>query len=311
MPNGQEKSVTINIGDDDFDMLKDGGYSLCFAKKVNGAYNVVWQSADEYLQSNTFSWVPMYRLFGSNKFVGNQRVAVSTNTQPIELGQQATLNKKGHLEEASTGDTPTALTLNTEYEPIHSGVQAYSTDIHGKTSTTTIYVSPGPVVDGTDILTPVESVQVWFDSKLTTSTMISDALSKAVEIDLTQVNSATRLYQGGKWIVPKSGDLAGDESNVVVITAVVVGAIVVHTLLSKLVAKLTGVYSDITVDVQVAGSTATIGYKERPRLTGARLSQTRQLLRNSTTADQLAEFTLEAFAQLGLGYKSFSAKAAG
>jgi hypothetical protein len=65
---GQLKSVDIQIAPGDLETLKSSGYKLCFAKKVNDSYNVVWQSATGYLADNTFSWQPLYELFGSNDF---------------------------------------------------------------------------------------------------------------------------------------------------------------------------------------------------------------------------------------------------
>lgn len=74
--------------------------------------------------------------------------------------------------------------------------------ITGKEVSTPIYVAQNPVVLGDTLLTPVEKVLVWFEQNIETSTMFSDSKSKSVEIDLTQDNSATRLYKNGSWITP-------------------------------------------------------------------------------------------------------------
>src|SRR5208337_91068 len=53
------KSVTITIATADFEILRTNGYALCFAKKVNGVFTVVWQSTMDYFENNIFSCVPI------------------------------------------------------------------------------------------------------------------------------------------------------------------------------------------------------------------------------------------------------------
>ncbi|WP_290058815.1 hypothetical protein [Amycolatopsis solani] len=311
MPNGQVKSVEIQIAPDDLETLKTNGYQLCFAKKVNDTYNVVWQSADKYLVDNTFSWQPLYQLFGSNEFSGDVKVHVSTNRVPIGLGDESVLDSSGVLGEASSGGPATGITLVNDYGAIHPGLCAFSTNLDGSSSTSPIYVAEKAIVTGSDLLTPVECVQVWFEQKIATSTMFSTARSNAVEIDLTEANSATRLYSGGKWTTPKVSSLFVDTKAIVTIIAALTAAVSVQQLLAKITSKLTGVYQDIQVDVKAAGGTSvSIVYSEKPLLSAVRLNQARLLLQNSTTVDQLAGFALEAFAQLQAGYVSLTATAA-
>ncbi len=49
------KSVTITIATADFEILRTNGHALCFAKKVNGVFTVVWQSTMDYFENNIFS----------------------------------------------------------------------------------------------------------------------------------------------------------------------------------------------------------------------------------------------------------------
>jgi hypothetical protein len=66
-----------------------------------------------------------------------------------------------------------------------------------------MFVEPGAIELGVDTLTPVDVVMVWFQQNIATGTMLGPdamiAVSKAVEIDLTNVDKATRLYQNGSW----------------------------------------------------------------------------------------------------------------
>ncbi|WP_085728656.1 hypothetical protein [Pseudomonas sp. R37(2017)] len=195
-----QKTVTIEIAPGDLTLLKKSGYKLCFAKKVGDAdYNVVWQSYDAYLSNNEFSWTPQYQLFASNIFKENVQVKVSTNIVNIGLGQTSTLDSSGLLSPAVTGGPDTSLTFVNNYAPIHPGVNQLSTGIDGEQVSTPIYVAVNPVVTGNTVLTPVETILVWFEQNVQTSTMFSTSRSKAIEIDLTFGNTADRLYEGGQW----------------------------------------------------------------------------------------------------------------
>ncbi|MDF0732934.1 hypothetical protein P0Y43_19770 [Pseudomonas entomophila] len=197
------KSVTIQIADEDFDALKAAGYRLCFAKRVgNQAYNVVWQSYSKYLSNNIFSWTPQYQLFGTNTFEDSVRVKAQTQLVDIGLGQQSVLTEAGRLLPPTTGGPETAVTMLNKYGSIHPGLNQLSTGIDGTQVSTPIYVSPSPIVAGTTSLTPKESILVWFEQNIETSTMFSDSRSNAQEIDLTFSNSATYLYTNQKWIIP-------------------------------------------------------------------------------------------------------------
>ena len=59
-----------------------------------------------------------------------------------------------------------------------------------------------PAAAGPVTLTPIDTVMVWFQQDIATSTMFSSARSMSTEIDLTSTNTATRLYKGGQWSTP-------------------------------------------------------------------------------------------------------------
>jgi hypothetical protein len=197
------KNVTIGIGPQDFQTLKRGNYYLCFAKKVgNAAYNIVWRASTEFLEDNDFSWVPQYQIFGSNQFKDGIVVKASTKYVTMGLGEIVTLNNFGQLGAPSSGGKSTALNLVNEYGPIHPGVCQLSTGVDGETISTPIYAAPDPMVLGEGDFTPIEKVLVWFEQNIVTSTIFSSVRSRSVELDLTQVNSEARVYEGGVWKKP-------------------------------------------------------------------------------------------------------------
>ncbi len=196
------KSLTIEIASGDLENLKENKYKLCFAKKVgNNDYNVVWQSSDEYLVNNKFSWTPQYQIFGSNTFEDNVTVQVSTNAVGIGLGEQITPDKEGVSGKPSTGEPNNSITMHNEYGSIHPGVNQLST-INGTQKSTPIYVAQKPVVKGDTELTPIDKILVWFEQDIETSTMFSESRSNSTEVDLTSSDSATRKYEDQQWIIP-------------------------------------------------------------------------------------------------------------
>jgi hypothetical protein len=197
-----EKLVTINIAKDDLVTLKGGNYKLCFAKKVGtGDYNVVWQSYKDYLYKNDFSWVPMYELFGSNRFASSIQVSVSTNLVPIKLGETSILDEYGDMGKAKTGGPKTSFTLKNNFGGIHPGVNQLSTGIGGVMISTPIYVANDVAVKGDTVLTPVEKVLVWFEQNVETSTIFTTTRAKAIEIDLTHQEEQIAMYKNQEWIL--------------------------------------------------------------------------------------------------------------
>ncbi len=68
-----------------------------------------------------------------------------------------------------------------------------------------IYASPTEVT-GELPFTPVNKVKVWFSLSDKTGSMISDATSNYIEVDLTEAKTASIAYEGedpgnGHWVV--------------------------------------------------------------------------------------------------------------
>lgn len=196
-----QKVVNVEVALDDLERMKKSGYRLCFAKKVNDSYNVVWESYDSYLHTNVFSWTPQYELFGTNNFSGGVEVKATTNIETCGLGQKCLLNEYGALEPATTGGPDISLTLENEYGPIHPGVNQLSKGIDGATRITPIYVAENQMVTGEAILTPKESIRIWFQQDVESSTMISEAISEYIDLDLTKTNEMSCKYEDGKWSI--------------------------------------------------------------------------------------------------------------
>jgi len=310
-----DKQVTIDIASGDLETLKNNGYQLCFAKKVNDTYNVVWRASSEYLGSNTFSWTPAYQLFGTNTFQAGVKVTAETNTQNISLGQQCVLDSAGELQPPTSGPAG-VLTLVNQYGPIHPGVNEVSTGIDGRQMATSIYVSQEQIISGTDTLTPVEMVMVWFEQDISTGTMFSNAVSLSQEIDMTQQDKVTYSFQDFSW---KLGPLSNasqaeseEGSQLLNIRVKATAAISASQLAQRISARLTGVYQDIQVTVNpvtVNPSTGkfTITYSERLGIGLERAVYLHSLKQSPALLDTLLEFTVEALASLNSAFTSLEA----
>lgn len=197
-----KKSIVVKLDADSLQELKQSGYSLCFAKKVNDDYDVVWQSSTKYLSKNTFSWEPEYAVFGTNTYETSIKVEADTDVVSAELGQQCTLDANGIMKSAITGTNPLGVTVENQYGPIHFGMSQVCI-IDGKEQITPIYVSKESRTTGEIVLTPKEKVMVWFEANVETSTIFEDAKTNAIEIDLTnkQEQTISYDYEAGTWKV--------------------------------------------------------------------------------------------------------------
>ena len=197
------KTVQIQIAPYDFDVLKSANYMMCFARKVNDTYDVVWQAYGEYLTTNSFAWFPLYQLFATNSFNAGRVVSVQTNTVDISLGQQATLDFAGVIGPVANGGPSGSITLLNEFGQVCPGLCGVATGPDGTQRQLPMFVEPAAIEIGVDTLTPVDVVLVWFEQNIAAGTMLSPdamiAVSKSVEVDLTNVDEATRLYQNGSW----------------------------------------------------------------------------------------------------------------
>lgn len=200
-----KKSIIVKLDANSLSGLKKAKYALCFAKKVNDTYNVIWRSTKKYLNKNTFSWEPEYKVFGTNTYETSIKVTADTEFARAELGQQCTLDADGNMHDAISGKNPQSVTVINEFGPIHFGISQVCT-IDGVEETTPIYVSQEERAKGDVMLTPKEKVMVWFEANVETSTIFEDAKTNKIEIDLTNRDTQTISYdfESGEWKVDET-----------------------------------------------------------------------------------------------------------
>lgn len=197
-----QKSIKVELSKETLETLKKSGYAMCFAKKVNDTYNVIWKATNEYLQNTIFSWVPKYKVFATNTYEDNVKVTTDTDEVTATLGQQCTLTKEGVMEDAVTGGKDQCITIENNYGSIHSGISQVCR-MNGKDEVTPIYVSSEARLVGEIELEPKESVMVWFEADVETSTIFETAKTNSQVVDLTDKDAQTISYDTstGSWSI--------------------------------------------------------------------------------------------------------------
>jgi hypothetical protein len=205
------KLVQIKINQADYDQLKSINCNLCFAQKVNDVYTIVCQSISNYLPSTRFSWLPAYQAFGTNFFTIGVEAVVETNPVAIDFGQRATLDAAGVLKPAEDVGSSGVITFRNNYGPIHPGLIGTSAGPDGVQQQLAVHVEREPSNGGFVWLKPVDVVRVWFQPNLATGMMLSkdgtvpdqgtviNSIPPAIEVDLTDADTASVQFQNGAW----------------------------------------------------------------------------------------------------------------
>ncbi|TFK33674.1 hypothetical protein BDQ12DRAFT_766366 [Crucibulum laeve] len=181
------------------EVLKSGGFNLCVAKKVNGAYTVVWSGKNDYLHKNTFAWEEDYQVFGSNQFKVGALVQAETNEEDIAYGQTSVLDSAGVMKPASGPiDKSGKFYVQNEFGKICLGVNQ---KLNG--TFLPIFVSP-TVIAGKATFEPIVEVKVWLQTHVETKTMIFDVTEPGIEVTYSGGTSKTVAYEGkeglGQWV---------------------------------------------------------------------------------------------------------------
>lgn len=208
------KQLIIKIGENDLSVLKDSKYLLCIAKTIDGeAYDIVWRAFDTYFANNSFSWTPDYTLLMTNQFTSGEKLFPNSQSKPINIGQQTTLNNAGTFGPSITGQYPDSFEMINECGNIYAGINQSSIGIDDKKIISPNYISQTSNVPGPILLKPVDELLVWFQQGVETSTMFSvspmlqptnsfapaSSQSFAYEVDMTNSNNMTINYENNKW----------------------------------------------------------------------------------------------------------------
>lgn len=208
-----EKILRIKIESDDFRALKDSGYLLCLAKKVDGyPFNIIWHAYAVFFEMNQFRWTPDYKLFASNAFIPGEVVQESIAAVPVGLGQQSTLDSLGILLPPVSGGPSAAVTMKNDFGSIHPGLKQSATGIDQKVTREPNFLTERAVLRGLTEMVPAELLLIWFEQNVTTgelfdrpppiqsgSSLVLASKTYAKMVDFSRNDDRTITYQDQKW----------------------------------------------------------------------------------------------------------------
>ncbi|KAK0117541.1 hypothetical protein ONS95_011880 [Cadophora gregata] len=164
--------------------------NLCFARKVNGSYNVVFQGTEntDLTAQNNFSWVENYAMGAVLTLADGAHVGGATSVQPIQAGQACTWGpKSADMPIAGPAPPPPdfpAGSFGTVGMPYR-----YHGAVYSQTGTnpawTCIYVdaNPKPGLDKISYI-PKNEYSLFFDAELQTSSLFTRAVSNALQFSI-------------------------------------------------------------------------------------------------------------------------------
>lgn len=194
------KKLTVEIDQEDIEMLQESGLSLNISIKVNGNFNVVWFSNANYLLNNEYEWSPNFEVYGSNVFETGAAVEIETNTLNVELGQEVILNPLGVLENSMESAPSDSISFVNNFGPIYPGMSQQIIPPDGMESILPSFVSPDLNNLETELLTSMNEVMLWF-GEMETGTIFSKVPINSFVVDLTDIEEATALYSNGEWSI--------------------------------------------------------------------------------------------------------------
>ncbi|KAF9535301.1 hypothetical protein CPB83DRAFT_901053 [Crepidotus variabilis] len=201
-------TVTVNIQPKALASLK--GYRVCLAKPVGQsggppAYNVV-ALASIVTANNVIKFTDTFSIYGTLQTfnAGSATAQGNAPTLPITYGEAYHL--PDWTDPPSVGNSTVAPAAGFAFI---NGVQASvvvalqnGPTVGGNSAgaNSPFYISPSPDIPGTDTLTPVTEVALWFQRDIVTTTMIDLDMSTVHVMNLTgQTTVATTYTDSFQW----------------------------------------------------------------------------------------------------------------
>jgi hypothetical protein len=198
------QTIKVFIDEDQLIAQKNNNYSLYLAKKVNGAYTVIWKSKGpkasagnpSYQYLNTFDiTIPSFQInYTTEDIKPGFKFSSQGKSLTINLGQQVALDENGVFGAASQGNEG-EITINNE---LGGNPHAILMDDKGNN----IFVNTQSGMDtGQSTLTPKDSYQLWFGNYQETGSVIAKNNSKVVEINFAgETEKVVSYSHTGDWI---------------------------------------------------------------------------------------------------------------
>ncbi len=200
------ETIIVEIDPEQLSQQQINKYSLYLAKKVNGAFTVIWQSQGPYPTAtnpvsygpnNTFNIaVPSYMVNYSSEQIteGSVTAQVTGIPQVISTGQTVTLEAGGLFTTPANGGAAGVIAIN-------NARQGNPYDVLLDNNGNAIFANSSGMDIGPATLTPIDTYQIWFNSYQDTGTIIANNTSVVgtVTFDGTTSTQTISYTAGGTW----------------------------------------------------------------------------------------------------------------
>ncbi len=202
------KELLIEIGTNEYKVLKDNGYHLCIAKKVDDdKFNVIWQAYGDYSQSNKITWNENYKIFASLSREDREKVFANVLPEEISFGQEILLNVQGCFGSISQSKEKDSIGMINQYHPVYPGLYQECTDIYGNTKSLPFYLSSNQSIPGRFRTKPVDKILVWFEQSVESGIVISRYMTSAkgisestsIQLDMQEKSSMKIVFEQYQW----------------------------------------------------------------------------------------------------------------
>jgi len=199
-------SINLSIENHALATLIKGAYSLCVAKVLQDASgevsNVVMATIPSLEPMMTIKWTDKYQIYVTSDPYQEGTVVSTGGSQPeaVPLGHSYVISGWADPPKViNDSEAPTnGFCLKNGME---CSVVVSIQDPH-TLKFVPIYISPESLIAGTDTLTPIDKVVLWFGRSVTTATMIAVDKGNSLTVDCTDGPQTVSFKAPGTWVGP-------------------------------------------------------------------------------------------------------------
>jgi hypothetical protein len=187
-------NITIKMDQPTVDALNKANFSLYAFKSVKtsqSGYPLVWFKADSFGLNTTINWSENYGAYTAKYQEIPQGEISVINDYPINLGNTLDVTDSSGTGKVNPAGTSGAISLNnTTKTPFLCGIGTIADDTFTPNCAFDLFGMTK------DIITPIEKVVLMFTTEqLNTGTVVEQAYTEAIQIDLTKEPSRIIGYE--------------------------------------------------------------------------------------------------------------------
>jgi len=197
-------SITVNIDPNVLATLT--GFTLCVGKvlvdSTGEVSNVVMTTFSKLGPQILINWTDVYQICATS-IPYQEGTTISTGgvlPQPIKLGQSYVI--KDWFDPPEVIDDPEAPANGFSFKNSIVCSAVLSQQDPNTQMFVPIYISPVPLIAGTDMLIPIDKVVLWFAQNVEVTTMLSVDMGTSQLVDCTNGPQTVTYQSPGVWVGP-------------------------------------------------------------------------------------------------------------